>query len=186
MGIGRLGKRWPFLRPALALLLAPWLVGAAPGMTEVAIPAAPGRVDEATDRLVRSIFEYTRWPARPDPVRLCLVGATRHAARLGTGALLDGRRIDARAVPGDGYAALPACDALYLGDIGPDRIRRWTAAARGRAVVTIAEADPPCAGKAMFCLMHQRDALSFQLDIDAVARSAVRIDPRVLRLAREP
>ena len=106
MGIGRLGKRWPFLRPALALLLAPWLVGAAPGMTEVAIPAAPGRVDEATDRLVRSIFEYTRWPARPDPVRLCIVGATRHAARLGTGALLDGRRIDARAVPGDGYAAL--------------------------------------------------------------------------------
>ena len=66
---------------------------------------------------------------------------------------------------------------------------------RGRALVhtreserflVLAEADPPCAGEAMFCLMHQRDALSFQLDIDAVARSAVRIDPRVLRLAREP
>jgi hypothetical protein len=184
--IGSMGKGLRPLRPALVLLLAPWLIGAMPGVTEIAIPAAPGRVDEATERLVRSIFEYTRWPTRPDPVRLCIVGPVRYGARLGTGALLDGRRIEPRTVGGDAYTALPSCDALYLGDIGVERIRRWTAGVRGEAMVTIAEADPLCAGEAMFCLLHRRDALSFQLNVDAVARSAVRIDPRVLRLSREP
>ena len=48
---------------------------------------------------------------------VCVVGPTRYAARLGSNGLLDGRRIDVRAVDSDAYAVLPACDALYLGDI---------------------------------------------------------------------
>lgn len=181
--IGRLGKRG--LLCALALLLAPWLIGAAPGVNQIAYPAGPGRADEATERLVRSIFEYTRWPSRSDPVRICVVGPARYAERLGSNGLLDGRRIDVRAVDSDAYAVLPACDALYLGDIGVEKVRRWAAGARGKPVVTIAEDDPPCSGEAMFCLIHRRNTLSFQLNVDAVARSSVRIDPRVFRLSRE-
>ena len=51
-------------------------------------------------------------------------------------------------------------------------------------MVTIAEADPGCRSQAMFCLLPGKDDLSFELNIDAVARSGVAIDPRLLRMSR--
>lgn len=62
--------------------------------------------------------------------------------------------------------------------------QRLIAAVRGNPVVTIAEDDRDCAGGAMFCLLFAPQTLSFQLNIDAVSRSTVRIDPRVLRVAK--
>lgn len=181
----RSGNRTHSLGRALIVALAPLLLGAGSTFTPAAVPAGPGKAVEATERLVRSIFEYTRWPSQPNPVRLCIAGPTRYAAQLGTNALLDGRRIDTRVLGSDAYAGVSSCDALYLGDMGRDRLRRWTANARGAAIVTIAEADPLCGSEAMFCLLYRRGALSFQLNVDAVARSAVRVDPRVLRLSSE-
>ncbi|MEO7470390.1 MAG: YfiR/HmsC family protein, partial [Sphingobium limneticum] len=43
---------------------------------------------------------------------------------------------------------------------------------------------PDCGSGAIFCLLYAPQTLSFQLNIDAVSRSAVRIDPRVLRLSK--
>jgi hypothetical protein len=36
----------------------------------------------------------------------------------------------------------------------------------------------------MFCLVYLPRALTFQLNIDAVSRSGLSVDPRVLRLSR--
>jgi hypothetical protein len=36
----------------------------------------------------------------------------------------------------------------------------------------------------MFCLQVAPDRLSFLLNVDAIARSPLRVDPRVLRLAQ--
>jgi hypothetical protein len=54
---------------------------------------------------------------------------------------------------------------------------------RDQPVLSIAEADPACRGGTIFCLRVLPDRVGFQLSIDAVSRSAVRIDPRVLRIA---
>jgi hypothetical protein len=36
----------------------------------------------------------------------------------------------------------------------------------------------------MFVLTYQPDALSFRLNVDAVSRSGLKVDPRVLRVAQ--
>lgn len=63
-------------------------------------------------------------------------------------------------------------------------MQRWTTTVRGAPIVTIAENDPACRSEAMFCLVFLEDAMAFQLNIDAVSRSGVRIDPRVLRMSQ--
>ena len=77
-----------------------------------------------------------------------------------------------------------ACDALYIGDLTLPAMRQVTARVRGRPVVTIAEADPACRSEAMFCLVFEAQRLSFQMNLDAISRSSVRVDPRVLRMSR--
>jgi len=134
----------------------------------------------AVARVVQSLAEYTRWPGLRSPVRLCIAGPALHAGRLDGLRLADGRRIDRVAVP----AITPAaCDAVYIGQLPLPGQRQLTAALRGQAVMTIAEADPQCRSQAMFCLSFSPQAVSFQLNVDAISRSGLRVDPRVLRLA---
>lgn len=140
------------------------------------------RYDPAVARIVQSLVEYTRWPQPRSALRLCIVGPALHADRLDGLKLADGRVIERRLVT---TAALPAagCDAVYLGQMPLTAQRLVTAQLRGRGVMTIAEADPQCRSQAMFCLSFASQAVSFRLNIDAVARSGLRVDPRVLRLS---
>jgi hypothetical protein len=146
--------------------------------------AAPGATDAAAvARMVQSFVEYARWPGRRDPVRLCVVGPAQHAGRLGELRLADGRAVQRRNLAA---SALPGadCDVAYLGPMTPTALRAATTALRGRGVLTIAEADPTCRSQAMFCLIHGQQTLSFRLNIDAVSRSGMKVDPRVLRMAQ--
>jgi hypothetical protein len=76
------------------------------------------------------------------------------------------------------------CDVLYLATLQPASNARLLAAVRGRAVLTVAEDDPTCRGGAMFCLHVRPNDIAFELNLDAVSRSGVTVDPRVLRLSR--
>jgi hypothetical protein len=178
-GRGAQFRKCGFVLAALALCAANVTPAA------VQLPPGPDKAARATAHVVKSIFEYTRWPTTPDPIRLCLIGRVNYAAGLNTIVLSDGRRVVIREVDPEAFALASACDALYLGDIGMDQLERWNAKVRGSAVVTIAEADPTCRSEAMLCLVYEPRGLSFQLSVDAVARSSVRIDPRVLRMSRQ-
>lgn len=136
----------------------------------------------AVARVVLSLVEYTRWPSPRSPLRLCVAGPALHAGRLDGLKLADGRRIDRVTVA----AVTPAsCDAVYMGQLPMPAQRQLITALRGRAVMTIAEADPLCRSQAMFCLSFTAQTVSFQLNVDAVSRSGLRVDPRVLRLSEE-
>jgi hypothetical protein len=149
----------------------------------LAAAAAEGvRPDQAVARIVQSLVEYTRWPEARSVVRLCVVGPTAYAGRLDGLRLADGRSIERRAVI-PGLITAGACDAVYMGQLPPAAQRQITAQVRGRGVMTIAEADPQCRSQAMFCLSFMPQAVSFRLNLDAVARSGLRVDPRVLRLS---
>lgn len=182
-GIPWMGVPWK--RRLLALLLAPLILGFTNDVTPVSAPISSEDKQgaAATAHVVKSILEYTRWPEPRNPVRLCVVGSTRFGAAFPYATLGTGARITQINVsqPSDLAAR---CDALYLGDIGPERARKWNAAVRGTPVVTIAEQDPECASEAMFCLIYGPRSISFQLNLDAIARSKVKIDPRVFRIAR--
>ena len=137
----------------------------------------------AAARTVRAIMEYTRWPQRHDPLVLCVAGPAQHGAQLGGWRMSDGRQVQRRNI-----AATPAatadCDVVYIGPLAASVQRQLTAAVRGKGVLTIAEADPANASEAMFVLTYRPAALSFRLNIDAVSRSGLKVDPRVLRVAQ--
>lgn len=169
-------------RPALAGHAMPLLAMA--DMPLGATVAGDSRYASAAARTVRAIIEYTRWPARHDPLVLCVAGSALHAGQLGAIRLADGRRIERRNVAASA-AALGGCNVLYIGQVPLAQQRQVTAAVRGKGVLTIAEADPGMASEAMFALTYRPNSLSFRLNIDAVARSGLKVDPRVLRVAQE-
>jgi hypothetical protein len=142
---------------------------------------APGTEDEAVARLVGGIISFTRWPAEPRSLRLCVAGTTRHADRIGEAGKTARRAVGVRHIAAG--AATDGCDILYLGAMPADASRRMIAGIGGKAILSIAEADPGCRGGAMFCLAVGTSSLTFQLSVDAISRGAVRVDPRVLRVA---
>jgi len=178
--------RAAYIFPRLWLVcLAPLLAGATLPVTPSGLPVSGGDAAraQATARMVRGIIEYTGWPVRSDPLQLCVAGPAEHAGLLDGLVLADGRRVQRRTMP---PAAISAdCRVVYVGQIDPLTARQLMARLRGKGVLTIAEADPGCRSQAMVCLQHMPGQLSFQLNLDAVSRSGVRIDPRVLRLTRE-
>ncbi|MBH1999006.1 MAG: YfiR family protein [Sphingomonadaceae bacterium] len=171
---------------ALLALVAPLLLAFMPATTPAAISldAHAGAAAAATARLVGGIIEYSRWPDSRAPVRLCVIGPVRLGGQLGTLRLSDGRSVERRDVDAAALDSAERCDVLYMGNIGLVGMMRWVARVRGGAVLTIAEQDRACRSEAMFCLIPAARSLSFQLNIDAVARSGMRVDPRVLRLAQ--
>ena len=169
-----------------ALILS---ANSAPSMTSLAgMPlgtATPGEsaYTAAAARTVKAIIDYTRWPQRHDPLVLCVAGPALHAAQLGTIRLADGRRVERRNVAGNAAAVAP-CQVLYLGQLPIGQQRQLTAAVRGKGVLTIAEADPGNTSESIVALTYQPSALSFRLNIDAISRSGLKIDPRVLRISQ--
>ena len=151
-----------------------------------AMPLGNGadRVAIGVARMVGSILEFAHWPEGRQPLRLCVAGVLAHGDRLGEISLGNGVRLSVSPSSFDAIPVPMQCDALYFGQMDASSERRLIGAMRGNAVVTIAEDDPDCSSGAMFCLLFEPQALSFQLNIDAVSRSTVRIDPRVLRLAK--
>jgi hypothetical protein len=144
----------------------------------VAAAAEPAKA-ESVASLVGGIISYSRWPTPPRPVRLCLAGSTRHALRISDAQRTAGQSLMIRAVAA---GATPAgCDVLYLGTMRVAARAKMLAATRGKPVVSIIEDDLHCRTGAMFCLIPARG--TFRLNLDAVSRSQVRIDPRVLRIA---
>ncbi|WHO40173.1 YfiR family protein [Sphingobium sp. AP49] len=168
------------------LLLAPVAAVATPLVKPAAMPLGPGpdRVAAGVARMVDSILEFTHWPTERPTVRLCLAGAVAHGERLDEVDLSDGTRLSLLPLAGDASPPWSQCDALYIGALDAAAARRLIAATRGAPIVTIAEDDPECSSGAMFCLLFEPQSLSFQLNIDAISRSLVRIDPRVLRMAK--
>jgi hypothetical protein len=142
--------------------------------------------DTALSRVVVGIVSYTRWPQARSPVRLCIVGGTRFSpGSLNQAEAASSPPIDVqRKSPAD--AALGAdCDALYIGSLSLAERRQVDATRAGRPILTISEVDSACTSGAMFCLNLDADRVTFDMNLDNVARSGVRVSPKVLELAHK-
>lgn len=144
-------------------------------------PGADGPALAAAD-IVSGILAYTRWPDNGGPVVLCVAGQSRLSQQLSDRRLPSGRamvvtRRSPSSLPGTG------CDAIFLAALARPEQERIARAANGEAIVTITDNDPECSSGLMACLRLVRGGMTFDLSLDAVSRSRVRIDPRVLMLA---
>ncbi|WP_367847951.1 YfiR family protein [Rhodoferax sp. WC2427] len=149
-------------------------------------PVAVERVG-VTETLL-GILSYARWPNESSPLRVCIAGRSTHAdpwLKNGLAALAQ-RPIVVQALAPNSDAPIAAqCDALYIGSLDDATSRRIFSTVVGYPVLTVSERVPPCAAGAMVCLdANNPSGVQFEVNLDAVARSGVRVNPQVLRLGR--
>ena len=133
---------------------------------------------------VWGIISYTQWPAAAPQVRLCVVGETAYAADLLAGGPVAGNRtVQAQRLQAP--EGLAECDALYAGQLAPGQWAQLMAAwPAQQPLLTISEDPVACREGSMFCLQLQASNVGFELNLDAMARSGVRVNPRVFGLIR--
>ncbi|MFE0753785.1 YfiR family protein [Inquilinus sp. NPDC058860] len=175
-------RRWlPRLRRA-ATAGAALLALAGPGGALAQDP--PEDSPAAVRQVVMGIISYTRWPVEPPQLRLCVIGPADYAGDLLAGATQpSGRPVRTVRLGLDGSPG-GDCDVVYLGRIGDAERRQLFARMAGHAVLSISEQDESCTVGSMFCLDVRGLQVSFQINLDSVARSGVRVSPKVLQLGR--
>ena len=168
---------------ALALflgLLMPW------AMAQPPLPGSPAEQRaRAVTQVVLGILSYARWPVEPAQLRLCVVGPTQYTDDLLKGTTqATGRPVLVRRLLADAPAIATDCDAVYVGKLTTDERNHLFALVSGRPVLSISEGGDPCTVGSLFCLRVSDEQVSFEVNLDSVARSGVRIHPSVLQLSK--
>lgn len=165
---------------ALLCLLAPR------AFAETASPV--GMADsraQAVTQVVLGILSYARWPVEPTQLRLCIVGPTQYTDDLVKGTTqATGRPVLVQRLLADNPDIVNACDAVYIGELSVDERSRLFASLMGHPVLSISEGGDQCTVGSLFCLRVGDEQVSFEVNLDSVARSGVRIHPSVLQLSR--
>lgn len=151
--------------------------------SQTVVEVGSGGMTRAVNRMIGGIASYARWPDGSAATArvMCVVGSPRLTDRLapdvpGAGSVVV-RRLDS-----DIVATRTDCDILFLGRMPVADRRQLIAWVRGRPVLTITDDDAACIYGAMFCLNNKAASLSFSVNLDAIGRGPLRIDPRVLRI----
>lgn len=146
-------------------------------------PVARGAA--AVTQAVLGILSYARWPNDPPELRLCVVADAAYADGLLQGAPHNvGRPIRAQRMAIESDALTSACQIVYVGRTSPAEHQRIFARLLGRPILSISEDDPTCSVGSMFCLRVEDTQVSFQVNLDSISRSGLRIHPNVLRLGQ--
>ncbi|MGL6247383.1 YfiR family protein [Pseudomonas sp.] len=160
------------------------LTGVVFAQSETPVSMADQRAKSVT-QVVLGILSYARWPVEPAQLRLCVVGPTEYTDDLVKGTTqATGRPVTVRRLLADNPSIISECDAVYIGKLTGDERSQLFASLTGRPVLSISESDDQCTVGSLFCLRVTDDQVSFEVNLDSVARSGVRIHPSVLQLSR--
>lgn len=150
--------------------------------------APSGMADQrakSVTQVVLGILSYARWPVEPAQLRLCIVGPTQYTDDLVKGTTqATGRPVVVQRLLADHPNIADACDAVYIGKLTGEERSQLFAALIGRPVLSISEGGDQCIVGSLFCLRVGDEQVSFEVNLDSVARSGVRIHPSVLQLSR--
>ncbi|GLX91320.1 YfiR family protein [Pseudomonas weihenstephanensis] len=171
-------RRW-LLSLCLFLLSTPCFA-----QPEAPISLADQRA-KAVTQVVLGILSYARWPIEPAQLQLCVVGPTEYTDDLLKGATQSsGRQVFVRRLLVNNPTIADDCNALYLGKLSDEERSSLFNALTGHAVLSISEGGDQCTVGTLFCLRVADEQVSFEVNLDSVARSGVRIHPSVLQLSR--
>jgi len=141
----------------------------------------PERPGVAT--LTLGLLEFTRWP---NPPELLCVSAGGPQARALASALPThplGNRLSLREVPVDGD--LPsACDAMLFEGWADERQAQLLREHAQRPLLTLGLGAGFCSQGGSVCFGQGPGQPAFEINTDALARSGLRVNPRVLLLTR--
>ncbi|MDP3819891.1 MAG: YfiR family protein [Burkholderiales bacterium] len=135
--------------------------------------------------VVLGIIDYSRWPQPERPALLCVTLGGAHAAALFQALPEHGlaRRLAIRAVVRN--KPLPAeCDVAVYEGWEAAALRQALMAQAARPVMSVGFGGEFCSDGGMICLGQDTAEGSFEVNLDAISRSGLRVNPRVLQLAR--
>jgi len=143
-----------------------------------------GGMARAANRMIGGIISYVGWPDKRGAAgrNLCQVGTPQLASDPVAAGLPNGRHLIVRRITAAAAIADGDCDILFLGRMPVGDRQRLIGWVRTRAVLTITDDDPACLYGAMFCLARRSAGLGFSVNLDAIGRSPLRVDPRVLQI----
>nr|WP_314563813.1 YfiR family protein [uncultured Pseudomonas sp.] len=140
---------------------------------------------QAVTQVVLGILSYARWPVEPAKLRLCIVGPTQYTDDLIKGTTqATGRPVVVQRLLASHPDIVDACDAVYIGKLSADERSQLFTSLIGHPVLSISEGGDQCTVGSLFCLRVSDEQVSFEVNLDSVARSGVRIHPSVLQLSR--
>lgn len=140
---------------------------------------------QAVTQVVLGILSYARWPVEPAQLRLCIVGPTQYTDDLVKGTTqATGRPVVVQRLLASHPDIVNACDAVYIGKLSADERSQLFTSLIGHPVLSISEGGDQCTVGSLFCLRVSDEQVSFEVNLDSVARSGVRIHPSVLQLSR--
>jgi len=135
--------------------------------------------------IVAGIVSYTRWPSDTGVIRLCTFGQgpgvveLLRVAELGTSQ----RSVSVHALS-DTARARRECQVVYVGRGGASTAQDFLRQFAGLPVLLLGEGLDFCSDGGMFCLDPTASVTRFNANLDAIARSGLRVNPQVLRIAR--
>lgn len=149
-------------------------------------PPAAGAGRGALVTVVSGIVAYTRWPDEIASIRLCTMGQGRGVDDLLRGAELGSaqRSVSVRAAtnPAEPWRE---CDVIFVGHVDVGVSRTLLQRSLGRPVLMLGEGAEFCSDGGMFCLEPAAASVKFRANLDAIARSGLRVNPLVLRITRQ-
>lgn len=168
----------------LIILSSAGSLGLAPSWAADRELASDARLSD--EGLILNIVEYTRWPGPERPRLLCTTAGSARAAALSQ-ALKEWpqvRRLEVQEI--EVNRSPPAeCDVLVFEIWDLPAQRQVLRAQAERPVMTIGFGTDFCSDGGILCLTPSAAARArFEVNLDAVARSGLRINPRVLQLSR--
>lgn len=169
-------NRWQYIACQMTLALI-FLTAETP------VFAAPVGQESAVRDIVSGIVSYTRWPALNGKPRLCIFSSSAYVMALSHGES-HARPFLPVTVENEQQALAAKCDALYFGSETPEHQQKIINSFQNRPLLTIAEQNLECSFGSAFCLQMKSQRLTFAVNLDALSRSGVRVNPDVLMLAR--
>ncbi len=176
--------RW-LLCSASLCVLSTTVACAAPNTPAATLPEEQLAIGATT----WGIVSYTRWPAEPNPLRVCVIGQTANTEAIQrlSDWVASERASTVRTLNTDENPA-NSCDVAYIGQVDPNTTARLVRQMTGRPILSIGENSDFCSAGGMFCLDPRQtgdDTVHFSVNLDAITRSGLRVNPQVLRLSRQ-
>ncbi|MBD2814290.1 YfiR family protein [Xenorhabdus sp. Flor] len=144
------------------------------------------KLNENVARVVSGIISYTHWPVTRSTLHLCLVAPSNYIDVLANINMpTDETKLQVEILNFNAEKLLEKCDIVYYGQIDPILQHQVISQKNGKPLLTIAEQNQHCEIGSAFCLNIDSTQTTFNLNLDILTRSGVRVDPNVLQLARK-
>jgi YfiR/HmsC-like len=167
----------------LAALFVPWLP-----ISTRAQEALQLEQQKAT--YLRNILGFVQWPASAAgngsrPLQLCVEGEALLAFALTRefrAADLDHRKVEVRSLRSE--RELPGCSVLVIGRLDSQQVARILVAAAGTQVMTFGQTDGFLEAGGAVQFTRKQNALQFSVNLKATNKARVKLDARLLDMAK--